>query len=291
MVFYIVLDGNVVVPSFFMLMIYYIHMTPEDIKKFQKKVYDYYKNNKRVFPWRKTTNSYRILVSEIMLQQTQTHRVEPKYNEFIKTFPTAKSLVSAPLADVLRQWQGLGYNRRGMMLHRAAQEIVARKKFPDTLEDVLTLPGVGKYTAGAIMAFAFNKPVPIIETNIRTVYLHEFFKDKKDVGDEKLMPLIKQTLDKKNPREWYYALMDYGVMIKKNHGNANRLSKHYTTQSKFVGSNREVRGAILKALVQKPLTHIQLFKELSFEKERVHKALDGLMNDSIVKKKGLKYRV
>ncbi len=266
-------------------------MSPSSIKKFQSKIYAHFKESGRVFPWRKTTNPYRILVSEIMLQQTQTHRVEPKYKEFIKIFPNAKSLASAPLTDVLRQWQGLGYNRRGMMLYRAAQEIVARKKFPDTFEDILAMPGVGKYTAGAIMAFAFNKPVPIIETNIRTVYLHEFFKDKKDIGDEKLIPLIEQTLDKKNPREWYYALMDYGVMIKKTYGNANRLSVHYTKQSKFVGSNREVRGAILKVLVQKSLTQAQLFIELSFEKERVVKALDGLMNDSIVKKKGLKYRV
>ncbi len=218
--------------------------------KFKQTVWDYYKKNKRAFPWRETKDPYKILVSEIMLQQTQTDRVVKKYQEWLKHFPTAQTLAKASLQEVLKHWQGLGYNRRALNLKKAAEVIVTKhkNKFPENYSEILDLPGIGPYTAGAVMAFAFNKAIPIIETNIRTAYIHAFFKDHGQIHDKELLKLIADTLDQDNPRDWYHALMDYGVMLKKTVGNLNKRSKHYTRQSSFKGSNREIRSNILKII-------------------------------------------
>jgi A/G-specific adenine glycosylase len=215
---------------------------------FQKIVYTHYAKNKRNYPWRTTTDPYKILVSELMLQQTQTDRVVPKYLVFIKTFPTIKKLANATTADVIRHWQGLGYNRRALYLKKCAANVVTEYKgiFPKKETDLQKLPGIGPYTAAAIMAFAYNKPAIVIETNIRTAYIFHFFTDATDVSDSELIPIIKKTLDKKNPRVWYNALMDYGAAVKREHGNLSRKSKQYTKQSTFKGSEREVRGKILR---------------------------------------------
>ncbi len=183
-----------------------------------------------------------------MLQQTQAPRVVAKYEEFIRKFPAVEDLAKARLNTVLKLWQGLGYNRRALNLQRAAQEIVKNfnARFPKDMETLLTLPGVGPATAGDIMAFAFNKAETVIETNIRTVFIHHFFQDEKKIHDDKIIPLIKKTLDQKNPREWYYALMDYGAMLKKTIPNPSRRSVHYAKQSPFKGSNREILSKILK---------------------------------------------
>jgi A/G-specific adenine glycosylase len=183
-----------------------------------------------------------------MLQQTQAPRVVQKYTQFIQSFPTADVLAKAPLKKVLIAWQGLGYNRRALNLQKAAQQIMEkhRGKFPKDMESLLELPGVGPATAGDIMAFAFNKAETVIETNIRTVFIHHFFTDQKNIADKEIIPLIKKTLDRSNPREWYYALMDYGTMLKKSIPNPSRRSKHYAKQSAFRGSNRELRSKILK---------------------------------------------
>ncbi len=218
------------------------------MKQFKATVWSYYRKNGRHFPWRETKDPYNILVSEIMLQQTQAPRVVDKYNEFIKAFPDVFLLARAPLKKVLRLWQGLGYNRRAANLHKAAKEIVSQYqgKFPRNYDSLIELSGIGPATAGDIMAFAWNKAVVVIETNIRTVFIHHFFKDKKDIHDKNILPLIEKTLDKKNPREWYYALMDYGAHLKKTLPNPSRRSLHYTKQSPFKGSNRELRSKILK---------------------------------------------
>jgi len=218
---------------------------------FQKGVFDYYKKHKRNFPWRRTQNPYHILVSEIMLQQTQVARVIPKYKLFLKKFSTVKHLARASQKDVLRMWLGLGYNRRALYLHKAAKIIVNEHGgvVPNTIEELIRLPGVGKNTAGAILAFAFNKPVVFIETNIRSVFLHHFFKNKKNISDEAVLKLIRKTLPEKNIREWYSTLMDYGVYLKNSVGNPNIKSKHYIRQGEFKGSDREVRGVIMKAIV------------------------------------------
>ncbi|MBX4211586.1 MAG: A/G-specific adenine glycosylase [Candidatus Yanofskybacteria bacterium] len=222
-----------------------------DHKKFQKLVWDFYRAHGRDLAWRKTRDPYHIVVSEIMLQQTQVERVKTKYEEFLKTFPTWQSLCRAPAGKVLKVWQGLGYNRRALALKKISEVVVKRYKgkLPDDPELLETLPGIGRATAGSIAAFAFNKPVPFIETNIRRVYLHHFFPHKNKVSDDMLSKLVSQTVSQSKAGEWYYALMDYGSMLAKQIENPNRRSKHYTKQSKFEGSNRQLRGAIVRELV------------------------------------------
>jgi A/G-specific adenine glycosylase len=203
-----------------------------------------------------------------MLQQTQTDRVVEKYQLFIKTFPNFRSLAKSPLSKVLQVWQGMGYNRRAISLHKIAQIVVDKYqgKLPESVEELIELPGIGHYTASAIGAFAFNQPTAFIETNIRRVYIHFFFQKKRKVDDKDILPLVEQTVDKKNPREWYYALMDYGVMLGKQVPNPNRKSAHYAKQSKFEGSNRQIRGLILKILLKQPnLTESMLIKKLDYK--------------------------
>lgn len=268
---------------------------------FQKKILDFYAKNGRSLPWRRTRDPYRILVSEVMLQQTQTHRVEPKYAAFLKKFPTIRTLAQAPLRDVLAVWQGLGYNRRARNLHRAAQSITAR--FPRTYEQLLALPGVGPYTAGAVMAFAFNKPVVMIETNIRTVFLHEFFpsprrslsgggRAPRKITDTELLPLIAKTLPKKNIREWYYALMDYGSFLKQKHPNPSRRSAHHAMQSKFEGSDRQIRGRIIRALVGvSEQTKAELRKAAGTDEARFTKIAAALIAEGLLTFDRGRYRI
>ncbi len=260
--------------------------------KFQKTVWDFYKKNRRDFPWRTTKDPYRILVSEIMLQQTQTSRVVPKYNEWLKKFPSWKALAKAPLRDVLLTWQGLGYNRRALALKKTA-EIISREykgKFPTDYEKILALPGIGHYTAGAVLAFAFNIPIPIIETNIRTVFIHFFFKNKKSVHDEKILALVEKTLDEKNPRDWYYALMDYGVMLKESKNISHRQSAHYAKQSPFKGSNRELRSSILKYIATNPkVSEKQIITKMKNSSTKVKENLKKMTSEGFIQKSGSYY--
>ncbi len=237
---------------------------------FQKKIYSHYKSAKRVLPWRRTHDPYKILISEIMLQQTQASRVIPKYTEFLKRFPTIGDLSKGNTADVLSVWQGLGYNRRALMLARLAKVVAGEYKgvFPKTYEALLELPGIGPYTAGAIMAFGYNKPQVIIETNIRTVFIYFFFPTQKKVSDKEIIPLIEKYNDTTNPREWYNALMDYGAMLKQTEVNPSRASAHHIKQSAFKGSNRQVRGAIIKLYTESPKISLSiLVKKLPYSKE------------------------
>ncbi len=222
---------------------------------FTSSIWSHYKKHRRSFPWRERISPYRILVSEIMLQQTQANRVVKKYNAFIKKFPTLKKLNAAKNEDVLRAWQGLGYNRRALYLKSIT-------KIPKTYEELVELPGIGPNTAGSILAFAYNIPHPFIETNIRSVFIHFFFKNKERVHDK----LVKETLDHKNPREWYYALMDYGAMLKKTE-NPSQKSTHYKKQSAFKGSRRQKRGEILRILLDKP-DRLVKYKEIADELEK-----------------------
>jgi A/G-specific adenine glycosylase len=220
---------------------------------FKRLIYDYYKKAGRYdLPWRKTRDPYEILVSEIMLQQTQVSRVLKKYPEFLSRFPTVESLAKAPVSEVLVVWQGLGYNRRALNLKKAAETVIKdfAGRFPRTADELESLPGIGQSTRGAIMAFAFGIPTVFIETNIRSIYLHHFFKDKTSVHDRDILPLIEKTLDKENPRDWYYALMDYGVHLKETLPNPSRRSKHHAKQSAFKGSNREIRSFVLKSVLK-----------------------------------------
>lgn len=228
-------------------------LTQSNVQKFQQYIFGWYERyGRHTLPWRQTTDPYHILVSELMLQQTQVERVIPKYLTFLKTFPTITHLSHASLAEVLTLWQGLGYNRRAKFLWLAAKEVDEKweGEFPNTLESLLTLPGIGPYTASAVSVFAFNNPEIVIETNIRTIYLHHFFPDDTKISDTTILPLISQTLWHQNPREWYAALMDYGSHLKKAVPNPSRKSQHHSKQSKFEGSLRQVRGEILRLLTQ-----------------------------------------
>lgn len=224
------------------------------IKVFQKIILDFFKNNRRDFPWRQTTDPYKILVSEVMLQQTQTSRVAQKYEKFIEQFPDFSALAAASLREVLSAWQGLGYNRRALYLKKTAETVVHAWGgiLPTDPEKLIKLPGIGKATAHAISAFAFHKPVSFIETNIRTVFIYFFFRRRRHaVPDAELLPYIEKALNQQNPREWYYALMDYGVMLKEKYPHLNKKSAHYKKQSPFVGSNRQLRGKMLKLLLKR----------------------------------------
>jgi A/G-specific adenine glycosylase len=264
-------------------------LTVASVCVFQKKIYEYYADSGRSFPWRKNVSPYRVLVSEIMLQQTQVERVTEKYVEFLAAFPDFAALAKAPLSKLLKIWQGMGYNRRALALKSLAQKVLKdhRGKLPSEPDKLMALPGVGKYTAGAVRAFAFNKPVVFLDTNIRRVYIHEFFQDRENIRDEELLPFVEQTMDTRNPRKWYNALMDYGAMLKKEHGNPNRRSAHYTRQSPFENSNRQVRGMIVKILVEaSSLSTSQIAKKTGMDEERVKKNLLQLEEEGFIKKKG-----
>lgn len=254
-------------------------------KAFQAIIQHYYGQKRRPFAWRDQISSYRVVVSEIMLQQTQTDRVVPKFEQFVAQFPDFESLAKADFAEVLKYWKGLGYNRRAMALQKIAQLVVAQHNgiLPSSPEILETFPGIGKATARSIVAFAFNSPTVFIETNIRTVFIYFFFQDRTDVHDKELEPLIAQTVDPVNPREWYYALMDYGVMLKKTVGNLSRKSSHYAKQSKFEGSDRQIRGKILQLLLDhRTVAQDQVALLLEKDQQRVAKILHDLVSEGFV---------
>lgn len=221
------------------------------MKAFRKLVYEYYRTSGRHdLPWRLTTDPYAILVSEIMLQQTQVGRIIPKYTVFLARYPSVKVLAESSTKELLTLWSGIGYNRRALWLKETARELLENfnSTVPANPEVLMKLKGIGYATACAIAAYSYNTPVVFIETNIRTVFIHHFFSGKENVHDRELMPLVEDALDTMNPRTWYYALMDYGVYLKKNYPNASRRSRHYTKQSPFKGSDRQIRGWLLKRL-------------------------------------------
>ncbi len=253
---------------------------------FRSMVLAYYAENARDLPWRRTEDPYRILVSEIMLQQTQVSRVLTKYDSFLAAFPDVTVLASAPLRAVLELWQGLGYNRRAVALHKAARIIGEEYGglIPQSLAELTRLPGVGAATAGAISVFAFNVPVAFVETNIRTVFLHHYFPDQSAVPDREILPLIEATLDRTDPRRWFYALMDYGVALKAGVSNPSRRSSHYARQSPFPGSRRELRAQVLRVVLsQDRVTVEDITAEISGgDTPRVAEALEGLTNEGFL---------
>jgi A/G-specific adenine glycosylase len=254
-----------------------------EIAAFRSSVLGFYAERGRAFPWRMTRDPWAILVSEIMLQQTQTERVVPKYLAWLAAYPEPGDLAEAPLAEVLGLWSGLGYNRRALALVRAASRIAAKGSFPSEEEELLELPGVGPYTARAVLAFAFDRPVVLIETNVRSVFLHRFFEGEEGVPDSRIAPLVEATLDRGDPRSWYYALMDYGVEIKRTVGNPNARSAHYSKQSPFADSHRRIRGALLRELGARGRADAEeLARALPFARERVDSALSELKAEGFV---------
>lgn len=273
-------------------------LSQKKINAFQDTVYSFYKTNKRNLPWRfgykHPVTPFMVFVSEIMLQQTQVDRVIPKFNVFIKKFPSFKAVSLAKTKEILSLWSGLGYNRRALYLKETCTRIYERYNAVVPKETVLLLdlPGVGPYTASALKVFIYNLPEVCIETNIRSAYIEYFFKTEKSVTDRELCSFIEMTLDVKNPREWYYALMDYGSFIKRQNQNPSRKSKGYKLQSKFKNSQRFFRGAIIKLLLADQLTEKDISSQFSgAHRKSIQKALEDLTKESFLVKIKNKYQI
>lgn len=279
-------------------------LSTDHTRQFQKFILNWHKKHGRTeLPWRKTYDPYHVLVSEIMLQQTQVNRVIPKFENFLHIFPDYETLAIASKTDIILAWQGLGYNRRGLFLQKTAQKIVAdhNSVMPESREELLKLPGIGPYTASALQAFAFNQPVVVIETNIRAIFLHHFFPRQQNlpntlsistekISDSELLPLIEQTIWHENPRLWYSALMDYGSQLKQLLPNPSRRSATHVKQSKFSGSFRQLRGHILRTLSNKNDKQMTLFQLTEgaprhFSPEDVQLALEKLELEGFIEHK------
>ncbi|MBN2566722.1 A/G-specific adenine glycosylase [Candidatus Woesearchaeota archaeon] len=259
-----------------------------DLRTFRKAVYAHYTKEGRTLPWRSRPTPYNVFVSEVMLQQTPVDRVIPKFREFVRAFPSFRALAAAPAADVIRAWSGLGYNRRALALHRAAKAIASDHGggIPRSAEALEALPGIGPATARSILAFAFDEPAVFIETNIRSVFIHHFFIGRHDVADAEILPLVEAALDRRRPREWYSALMDYGSSLKRLTLNPSRRSRHHARQVRFEGSDRQIRGAVLKALVKGPLTKAQALALLDRDPARVRRIIGDLVSEGLVAARG-----
>lgn len=262
----------------------------EAVVRFQERVWEYYHDHARdELPWRQTVTPYGVFVSEVMLQQTQVVRVRAKYAEWLAVFPDFETLAAASGPQVLGVWQGLGYNRRGLWLREAARRVVEdyAGRLPDDPGELVKLPGIGPNTAGSIAAFAYNRPVVFIETNIRRAFIHEFFPQEDAVPDAQLRPLIEAALDHENPREWYWALMDYGAWLATQVPNPNRRSKHYARQSQFEGSARQIRGEVLRQLLSGPKS----VDGLGIADERLPTVLAGLDSDGLIAQANGRWRL
>ena len=265
-----------------------------DLERFRQAVQDYYRSHGRSLPWRETLDPYAILVSEIMLQQTRVDRVREKYREFLAAFPGFGALARAELSMVLSVWQGLGYNRRAVSLRLCAQAVVERHLgvLPREIWALEALPGLGPYSARAVAAFAFGEPTPFIETNIRSVFIHHFFPGREAVKDSEILPLVERTLDREDPRGWYYALMDFGAMLKKTGVNPSRMSAHHARQSPFPGSNREQRSLILRSILAAPgVSEAQLVTELAAEAVSVCRNLQQLEREGFIRQESGRFSI
>lgn len=275
-------------------------MAHNKITAFRRTVWAHYKKHgRRDLPWRNLRplpagrQAYKILVSEVMLQQTQVERVKPFYTNFLTQFSTVQELAAAPLGEVLKSWQGLGYNRRAKMLHQAAKMVVGKwgGTFPQQVTVLESLPGVGPYTARAVAAFAYNQDVVFVETNIRTAILHNkgmiYHTGAQKVSDAEIAKVLERALPKGRAREWYAALMDYGAHLKQLGVKLNTKSKHYTKQSRFSGSLREARGVILRELAKGSQSKTRLTGLLGDDRvSQLETALAALITEHLIQKRG-----
>ena len=288
------------------------------MNQLQTTILDWFAANARDLPWRKTRDPYRVLVSEIMLQQTQVDRVLPKYLAFMEQFPDAATLASASTADVIKAWQGLGYNRRAVNLQRAAQAVVAAGAFPDTPEGLRSLPGIGAYTSGAVACFAFERDVAFLDTNIRRVIQRLCFGDQ-DATEATLVAHAQQLVPEGNGWAWNQAIMELGALIctankpqcwrcpAREHCAAyqawqsadSNLSmetfapkvRRKAAETPFQSSNRFYRGRVIEALrslengagmtLARLLPHVKAEAESS-ELPWLAKLVQGLANDGLV---------
>lgn len=296
-------------------------VSPEEIKKFQQTILTWYKKNKRDLPWRDvplTTDSrsgaslsdpYKILVSEVMSQQTQLSRVIPKYEAWMQAFPDVQSLAKASTRDVLAHWSGLGYNRRALYLKKCAEELVKRATWPQTEKELRELPGIGEYTARALLCFAFNQQVAVVDTNVKKVILTHFGNviqnEVKDLKDSSVKPqndsnnftnkIIQQIAEELLPQgkayDWNQALMDYSALVISKDSRVQTLLRHgfgRAGQSKFKDSDRYYRGQIVRYLLtQEKINKKQLYTVFfhipTMLPERLDKILLGMQKDNLIR--------
>ena len=264
-------------------------ISEEEISTFQQKVFQFYQENKRNLPWRKTTDPYNILVSEFMLQQTQVNRVIEYFTKWMRRWPTVQKLASEEYKNLLQAWMGLGYNRRAMYLHNTAKKIV--NEFNG---DVLTaiknfkqLPGVGLYTSKAIQIFAANADISTVDTNIRRIFIDQFNLDE-SISDKQLFQLAQKCLPLGRSRDWHNALMDYGAI----HLTSRKTGiKPKTQQSRFQGSDRQIRGKVLRMLLQENYTKYQLQQKLKVESNRLEEILRKMKKEKTISKTKEYYHV
>lgn len=235
---------------------------------FVTRVADCGRESYRDLPWRHSRDPYAVLVAEVMLQQTQVSRVETVYEAWLDEFPTIDALAAAPLERVLEAWQGLGYNRRAVALKRTAEQVAERfgGELPQDESELRSLPGVGPATAAGVLAFAFDRPTVYLETNVRAVFLHELFADHERVPDSEIAPLVAAAIEAAcavgiGPRQWYFALLDYGAHLKRTIPNPSRRSAHHTVQSPFQGSRRQKRARLLRAVMARSGRSAEEFAE------------------------------
>ncbi|MFO7677727.1 MAG: Fe-S cluster assembly protein HesB [Thermoplasmatota archaeon] len=252
------------------------------IIQLQNKILLYYKANGRDLPWRKTTDPYKILISELMLQQTQVSRVIEYYNKWITTWPNNSLLAEAKRKDVLHAWMGLGYNTRGINLHKASQIIVEdyQGDVIKAMKNYKKIPGIGKYTSQAVQIFSINADIVTVDTNIRRIFMYEFNLPA-DISDSEIWNIAQRCLPKGKSREWHNALMDYGAMYltSKKTGIPPK-----TIQSKFEGSDRQIRAQILRQLLNKPVAVKDLQQQYQYESDRLLKILEKMKKQGIIKK-------
>jgi len=252
-------------------------ISKKKIITFQEKILSWWKENRREFPWRDTTDPYYIMISEIMLQQTQAPRVVQKYLEFIERYQTLEGLAKATQTDLLSLWSGLGYNRRALWLQEAAREIVKTDRFPQTSKELRKLKGIGPYTARSILIFAFNYDLATVDTNIRRILIAEGFA-KESTSEKELMFIAEQLVPEGKSRDWHNALMDYGSIVL----TSNKTGiKPVSQQSKFKGSSREKRGKILKYLLDKKSATIdQLSEYTKTSSKQLEPILDKMIKEN-----------
>lgn len=274
-------------------------VSPERLEEFSATVWERGRELYRDLPWRDTHDPYAILLSEVMLQQTQVSRVMGRWEQWLETFPTIADLASAPLPPVLELWQGMGYNRRALNLKRCAEEVVAMHDgvVPSDKKALLALPGIGPSTSAGVRIFAFRQPDMYLETNVRAVFIHELFPGRESVADKELVSLVEATCPQDaRVRVWYYALLDYGAYLKKTMTNPTRRSKHYTRQSKFEGSHRQKRAYLLRRVIDDALSTEDLARDLAQSErasgrqepsvEEVRAILDELEREGFVMRRG-----
>lgn len=274
-------------------------VSPERLEEFSATVWERGRELYRDLPWRDTHDPYAILLSEVMLQQTQVSRVMGRWEQWLETFPTIADLASAPLPPVLELWQGMGYNRRALNLKRCAEEVVAMHDgvVPSDKKALLGLPGIGPSTSAGVRVFAFRQPDMYLETNVRAVFIHELFPGRESVADKELVSLVEATCPQDaRVRAWYYALLDYGAYLKKTMPNPTRRSKHYTRQSKFEGSHRQKRAYLLRRVIDDALSTEDLARDLAQSErasgrqepsvEEVCAILDELEREGFVMRRG-----